>query len=84
MKEKSEAVSEQVLDTKARTYIDIVTMDKQVWMELADFSNEIGLLTEKESSILRTLLHKGLVSEAQADVLSRALNRAEKNGLVIG
>lgn len=82
--EEAEAVSEQVLDTKARTYIDIVTMDKQVWMELADFSNENGLLTEKESSILRILVQKGVVSEAQADVLSGALSRAERSGLVVG
>lgn len=84
LEEKAEAASEQVLDTKARTYIDIVTMDRQVWAGLSEFSAENGLLTEKESSILQTLLQKGIVSEGQADVLSGALRRAERNGLILG
>lgn len=83
LEEEAQAASEQRMDSEVRNYVDIITMDKQVWIGLSEFSDENGLLTEKESSILRTLLHKGIVSEAQAGVLAEALNRAEKNGMII-
>lgn len=81
--EKLTASEEQKTETQLRGYIDIVQMDKSVWISLLGFSDEHGLLTEKERSIASALLQKGYVTEGQSQVLAHALQRAEEHGLAL-
>ena len=76
------AAEEQKEISKLLNYFELVQLDPKVWARLRDFAQEYRMFTDKETSILNTMILKGFVSEAQGGVLAKALERAEESGFL--
>lgn len=78
--EAQEALAEQRTESAFRGYIELHEVPLETWKELQEFFQELGGATETDMSIISVMIHKRIVSEKQALVLSRALKRAEDAG----